>query len=236
METRYAQSETFYPARQEPDSGTTAIACGICRLSDGYWIDWLDSTFKNSGWNTKHQALAEDDDGMWIFTTGLVIPNANDQYQIQWKITDGTGIYYREGNKIIVNSGLLDKLPDIAAILEDTGTTLPATLTTIEGKINTIDDFVDTEVAAILADTGTDGVPLTAAAVDAILDEVVDNDGTSITLRGAIKLILSVLTGKSSGGGTATVVFRDVADVKNRISATVDADGNRTAVGTRDAT
>jgi hypothetical protein len=30
------------------------------------------------------------------------------------------------------------------------------------------------------------------------------------------------------------MVFRDDADSKNRISATVDEDGNRTAVGTKD--
>jgi hypothetical protein len=77
---------------------------------------------------------------------------------------------------------------------------------------------------------------LAADFVDEILDEEVDNDGTAISLRGAMKLILAVLTGKSSGGGTATIVFRDIADSKNRISATVDADGNRDAVGTRDAT
>lgn len=64
----------------------------------------------------------------------------------------------------------------------------------------------------------------------------VDNDGTAISLAGAHKLELSVLTGKTSGGGTATIVFRDTADSKNRISATVDASGNRTAIGTRDAT
>jgi len=64
----------------------------------------------------------------------------------------------------------------------------------------------------------------------------VDNDGTSINLTGAIKLLLSVLTGESFGGGTDTVGFRDLQDTKNRISATVDTDGNRTAVGTRDAT
>lgn len=56
----------------------------------------------------------------------------------------------------------------------------------------------------------------------------------SIKAVEAIRLALSVLTGKSSGGGTATVVFRDTGDSKNRISATVDANGNRTAVGTRD--
>lgn len=57
---------------------------------------------------------------------------------------------------------------EIAAILEDTGTTIPGTITTIDGivdailvdtgttldgKLNTIDDFLDTEIAAILADT-----------------------------------------------------------------------------------
>jgi len=73
-------------------------------------------------------------------------------------------------------------------------------------------------------------------AVSDITGVEVDNDGSAISLEGAIKLILAVLTGKSSGGGTATVVFRNIGDSKNRISATVDADGNRTAVGTRDAT
>jgi len=71
---------------------------------------------------------------------------------------------------------------------------------------------------------------------DATADEEYDNDGTAISLRGAIKLLLAVLSGKSSGGGTATLVFRDINDAKNRVSATVDANGNRTAIGTRDAT
>ena len=68
---------------------------------------------------------------------------------------------------------------------------------------------------------------------DKIHDEVVE--GTT-TFRQAVRLMLSVLTGKSSGGGSTTVVFRDIGDSKNRISATVDAAGNRTAVGTRDGT
>lgn len=50
----------------------------------------------------------------------------------------------------------------------------------------------------------------------------------------AVRLMLAVLTGKSSGGSTSTLVFRDIGDSKNRISCTVDANGNRTAVGTRD--
>ena len=71
---------------------------------------------------------------------------------------------------------------------------------------------------------------LSAAAVDAILDDVVEG---TLTLRQAMRLILAALVGKSSGGGSGTIVFRDLADTKNRISATVDANRNRTAV-TRD--
>ena len=69
-----------------------------------------------------------------------------------------------------------------------------------------------------------------------ILNEEVDNDGTAISLRQAIRLILSILTAKTSGGGTTTLVFRDINDTKNRLSVTVDANGNRTAVITRDGT
>jgi uncharacterized protein (DUF1786 family) len=49
-----------------------------------------------------------------------------------------------------------------------------------------------------------------------------------------IRVALAVLSGKSGGGGTSTITFRDLADSKNRISATVDANSNRTAIGTWD--
>jgi len=54
-------------------------------------------------------------------------------------------------NYIMGSSDQTDKDDDIDAILVDTGTTLPATLTTMEGKI----DIVDTVVDSVLVDTGT---------------------------------------------------------------------------------
>lgn len=42
-----------------------------------------------------------------------------------------------------------------AAIVEDTGTTLPSTLSGMNTKLDTIDNYVDTEIALILEDTGT---------------------------------------------------------------------------------
>lgn len=126
------------------------------------------------------------------------------------------------------DGGRLDNILD--SILVDTGTTL-------DDKIDTIDTYV----AAILDDTGTSGVQvadktgyrLSTTGIDDIHDEVIES---TITLRQAIRLFLSVLTGISGGGGSATLTFRDIANTKNRISATVDSNGNRTAVGTRDGT
>ena len=47
---------------------------------------------------------------------------------------------------------------------------------------------------------------------------------------GLMKLISAALAGKLAGAATTTVTIRDIGDTKNRITATVDADGNRTVV------
>jgi hypothetical protein len=64
--------------------------------------------------------------------------------------------------------------------------------------------------------------------VDGVLDEIVE--GTTMTMRQLLRLFAAALHGKVAGAGTTTITFRDLADTKNRISATVDVDGNRTAV------
>jgi hypothetical protein len=45
-----------------------------------------------------------------------------------------------------------------------------------------------------------------------------------------LRLMAAVLLGKASGGGTTTRRFRDVNDSVDRVEATVEADGDRTAV------
>jgi hypothetical protein len=86
---------------------------------------------------------------------------------------------------------------------------------------------VTANVYDTLCSTDVFNVEVTAAGVDSILDEVVEN---TLTLREAVMLIKSVCAGKSAGGGTASITFRDDADTKNRVTATVDVNGNRTAV------
>lgn len=59
-------------------------------------------------------------------------------------------------------------------------------------------------------------------------------EGT-LTVKSVLRILLAFAVGKTTGCGTTAPKFRDQADTKNRISGTVDASGNRTAV-TLDAT
>lgn len=72
----------------------------------------------------------------------------------------------------------------------------------------------------------------TANVADAILDAL-NGVEQGLTVREAMRLISAAVAGKVSGGGTSTVTFRSAeADDKDRIVATVDASGNRTAITT----
>ena len=57
----------------------------------------------------------------------------------------------------------------------------------------------------------------------------------SYDLQEMMRIMFAALSGKSSGGGTTTLTFRDSGDAKNRITATVNSSGDRTAM-TLDAT
>lgn len=72
-------------------------------------------------------------------------------------------------------------------------------------------------------------IPTADAVADALLDRTAGVE-TSWTLRQTLRVMLAALAGKVSGAATSSVVIRNVGDDKNRISATVDTDGNRTAV------
>ncbi len=79
------------------------------------------------------------------------------------------------------------------------------------------------------------GYALTSGERDSIAAALLDLAAgveTSLTLRQFARLVAAVLLGKSSNSGAT---FRDTGDTKNRLVATVDASGNRTAI-TRDAT
>jgi hypothetical protein len=112
-----------------------------------------------------------------------------------------------------------------------------------QASVDTVDDLLDTEVAAIKAKT--DLIPDSPAAVgsamtltsgerDSIAAALLDLSAgveVGLTPRQALRLMAAALAGELSGAATTTIVIRNaVADSKDRITATVDADGNRTAV------
>lgn len=81
----------------------------------------------------------------------------------------------------------------------------------------------------------TAGCTLTSGERNSVADALLDRTAgieTNFTLRQAHRLLLSALAAKLSGAATSTVVIRDVNDTTNRITATVDANGNRTAITT----
>lgn len=141
--------------------------------------------------------------------------------------------------------GKVDTIDGVVdAILVDTAEigVAGAGLTAVASAANlsVVAGYLDTEIAAIKAKTdllpaspaSTSDIPSAATIADAVHDEVVE--GTT-TLRQSIRLHNAALGGKVTGMDTFNPVFRDLADSKDVIDATVDGYGNRSAV-TRDLT
>lgn len=63
--------------------------------------------------------------------------------------------------------------------------------------------------------------------VDLVWGETLEGSYTAAQVQ---RLMAAALAGKLSGAPAGPVVIRDIGDSKNRITATVDASGNRTAV------
>ena len=125
---------------------------------------------------------------------------------------------------------------DTAAILVDTGTTLQGEVDGIQADTEDIQarlpaaltgGRMDSSVGAMAAGTITASA-LADDAVDEILDDTV-GDGT-ITVRQALRILIAGMAGKLSGAATTTVTIRNLADTADVVVATVDADGNRSAV------
>lgn len=108
---------------------------------------------------------------------------------------------------------------DVAAVKVDTAA--------IKAKTDNLpsDPADASDIAALV-----DALPTGSEAATALLDAA-DSIETGLTVRKALRLLTSVIGGKLSGAATPTNTFRNaVADSKARVTSTVDADGNRTAV------
>jgi hypothetical protein len=78
--------------------------------------------------------------------------------------------------------------------------------------------------------TAIDAVPTAAENAAGLLDLAAGVE-TGLTLRQAMRLLAAASAGKLSGAATTTITIRNaVADDKDRITATVDSSGNRSAI------
>jgi len=91
------------------------------------------------------------------------------------------------------------------------------------GKTN--QEIFDNECGTDGAYTGTP--PTVDQIATAIFDKVVEG---TLTFEQLQKIVKAFIGGKTSGGGTTGIKFRDSADSKDRIAMTVDNNGNRSAV------
>lgn len=85
-----------------------------------------------------------------------------------------------------------------------------------------------TAVWAYATRTLTSGTPPTEAQIaEAVMTYAVESGWTTEEL---LRVFAAVLAGKVSGAGTGTETFRDINDTKNRVTATVDSNGNRSNI------
>lgn len=141
-------------------------------------------------------------------------------------IPDLAGITTLLARLTATRAGLLDNLDAaISSRLATAGYTAPPSAASIRAEIDSnstqlaaviaalgiIDDFVDTEVAAILAQVPAD------------LGAAYNN----LSHLQATKLMLAILCGKSTGLAGATAHFRKLDDSGDALSTSIDIDGNR---------
>jgi len=222
---------TAVQIRQEMDANSTQLAAIVADTNE------LQQELANGGrLDLLIDAILEDTAVIGAAGAGLTaIPwNAAWDAEVQSECTDALAAYdpptnaemvartlaaadYATAAALATVDGIVDE------ILTDTGTTLPGTLATLAG-------YIDTEVAAILEDTGTSIPALISGLNDISAADVWGYiiEGT-LTAEMVARIQLAVLAGRTTGGGTDTVTFRDQANTKPRLTAVVDTSGNRTS-------
>jgi len=126
----------------------------------------------------------------------------------------------------------LDALPTNAELATALASSDDATLAAIAALNNLSSAEAQAAAAAALVAYGVatvSSVPTADENATALLD-LANGVETSLTPRQALRLMVAAMAGKVSGAGTFVVKIRNIGDTKDRITATVDADGNRTAL------
>lgn len=109
----------------------------------------------------------------------------------------------------------------VSATLSDLTSSISGTTTVVGSSSSTISNLTSSASGTV------GGVTLTDADVDMIWNE---DMGEGYTARQLMRIFSAVLAGKVSGAGTSTEIFRAINDSKDRVTASVDSNGNRTSI------
>jgi hypothetical protein len=162
-------------------------------------------------------------DGVYRYLLAAGSVDAEAEYIAVFKTADGDTDQQHIPALWVINRANVEDIDDI---LTDTGTTIPATITTIDNEIATIDgnvdsiledtgttldgklDTIDGNVDDILVDTGTDGVKIASGELDGLALEA-----TLTAIKGAgwsdetLKALKDAVDAISVSGATAQEVW-----------------------------
>lgn len=137
--------------------------------------------------------------------------------------------------------GALKTLIDTVQLDLDNGTdglgALKIIIDTIKDRTDNLpddpSDQSDVEAVIISAHETTDG--LVTALNDITVGDIIagiteESSVGTYDLQEMLRIMFAILAGHGTGGGTSTVTYKDSENVKSRIVATVDVNGNRTPV------
>lgn len=126
-------------------------------------------------------------------------------------------------------------IKSIAATIAGTGAITPPILEATYGIFATLSGsgaITDADMNA-LAVLEAEITPFTGLTPENIASGILDDQNveTGLTVRQALRLLAAALAGELSGAAGTTITIRNaVADDKDRIIATVDSNGNRSAI------
>ncbi|KKL04900.1 hypothetical protein LCGC14_2611430, partial [marine sediment metagenome] len=196
----------------------------IARLADsGATADW--STYVQT--TDSLRAIRDRGDAEWITATGFALASVLGALGDAAAAGDPTSSdtvmkYIKQLINVLVGTAGVGTYPAEAA---------PANAVNLAEVLRAIHADVATDgvVVASINTDAIDKVALEGTIWDELLDYTAGVD-TNLTLRQHFRLAAAALYGKASGLATTTALYRNIPDDVNAITATVDADGNRSAV------
>jgi len=176
------------------------------------------------------QLTASHGSGSWVGDSGLTQQQVRDAMKLAPGAgAPGSGSIDEHLDDILSDTSAIDsRLPSDPADESQVENAISVSESNIRGGSDTLanlSDQLDT-VQADLDNPSQYQADISTLPTD-IMNEIIEG---TLTLRQVQRLLLAVLAGKSDGAGGATQHFRDTQDTKNRITATLDEDGNRTAI------